>query len=137
LQEPILKRSAGVFDIGCNVGAASIIASVNDPDRQIVLVDPNLRALSLAKENLESNSMGTNKQYVSAFVSDVQDASVKFYTVGSGAAGSMYGSHIQTAKKNSDLTTRFRQRQLMLFMLNQDLQPILSKLTWRVRKSWC
>ena len=93
------KNSTAIFDVGCNVGAASILASIDNPQRPMVLVDPNPKALTMASENLNNNRFGEGKRYVTAFVSDHHGEQVKFYTVGSGAAGSMFGTHAETAKK--------------------------------------
>ena len=43
------------------------------------------------------NNLGNNASYFPAFVSDSIGDKIKFYTVGSGAAGSMYKSHAETA----------------------------------------
>jgi len=53
--------------------------------------------LSQAAKNLFVNSFGTNANFYSAFVSNKNQDEIKFYTVGNGAAGSMYKSHAETA----------------------------------------
>ena len=60
-------------------------------------VDPNPEALGMAASNIIQNNLGSRTQYLTAFVSDKPGNSMKFYTVGAGAAGSMYASHAETA----------------------------------------
>ena len=91
------KHHEVIFDIGCNIGYTALLAMVQNPDRQFILVDPNPTALNQAQLNLVSNNLGFKAQYFSAFVSDKQDDTVKFYTLGAGAAGSMYASHAESA----------------------------------------
>lgn len=86
-----------IFDIGCNVGYTALIAMVQNPNRDYLLVDPNATALNYAQLNLISNNLGFKAQYFSGFVSDQQDEVMKFYTIGAGAAGSMHASHAESA----------------------------------------
>jgi FkbM family methyltransferase len=86
-----------IFDIGCNIGYTALLALIQNPDRRIVLVDPNPKALGIAALNIIENDLGNQAHYFSAFVGNKVDDHVKFYTVGSGAAGSMHPSHAQTA----------------------------------------
>jgi len=93
----LTKHHDVVFDIGCNVGYTAIIALIQNPNRQIVLVDPNPKALEKAATNLIGNGLANKVNFMASFVSNSTDETVKFYTVGSGAAGSMYASHAETA----------------------------------------
>ena len=86
-----------IFDIGCNVGYTALLALLQKPDRPYLLVDPNPSALNNAHLNLMSNNLGFQSFYYASFVSDEQDQKIKFYTIGSGAAGSMYDSHAVSA----------------------------------------
>ena len=86
-----------IFDVGCNIGYTALLALIQNPKKQIVLVDPNPVALQNAALNVINNRLGSRVQYLTAFVGDKLDDTVKFYTVGSGAAGSMYASHAETA----------------------------------------
>lgn len=86
-----------IFDIGCNVGYTALLAMVQNPSRPYLLVDPNPTALNQAQLNLISNNLGYKAHYFSGFVSDRQNEVVKFYTIGAGAAGSMYASHAESA----------------------------------------
>jgi FkbM family methyltransferase len=93
----LAKNHNTIFDIGCNIGYTAILALLQDQNKQIVLVDPNPEALQKAATNLIQNGLANKAHFMTAFVSDVLDETIKFYTVGSGAAGSMYASHAVTA----------------------------------------
>lgn len=55
------KKDFKLLDIGCGYGAVSIILSRYFPNSKYILSDVNDRALELAKENLEQNSV---KNYI-------------------------------------------------------------------------
>lgn len=93
----LAKNSEHVFDIGCNVGYMSLIAAIQKRNKSIVLADPNPEALVKAAQNMVINNFGLKTKFISAFIGDIDNEKVKFYTVGSGAAGSMYASHAETA----------------------------------------
>lgn len=93
----LAQNHSNIYDIGANVGYSSILACINDPDKKILLADPNADAIAIAKTNLEINGMGANKQYVNFFISDKSGAHVKFFTLGSGSAGSIFSSHADSA----------------------------------------
>jgi FkbM family methyltransferase len=93
----LAKHHNVIFDIGCNIGYTSLLALIQDPKRQIILVDPNPQALQKAAMNIIENCLGSRAQYLAAFVSNKLDDTVKFYTIGAGAAGSMYATHAETA----------------------------------------
>ncbi len=93
----LTKHHNIVFDVGANIGYTALLALIQDPKRQIILVDPNPKALQMAAMNIIQNNLGSRAQYLTAFVGDKLDDTVKFYTVGAGAAGSMYASHAETA----------------------------------------
>lgn len=94
----LAQRHDKIFDIGANVGYSTILATLHAPDKQVLLADPNPEALALAQENLERNGLDKNKAYVNAFVGERAGEQLKFYTLGTGSAGSMYGSHADSAK---------------------------------------
>jgi len=91
------KNHDVIYDIGCNIGYTALIALIHNSDKKLLLVDPNPKALHVASKNIINNLFGSRVQYMSAFVGDKVDDTIKFYTVGSGAAGSMYSSHAETA----------------------------------------
>jgi len=93
----LAKHHEVIFDIGCNIGYTALLALIQDPNRKIILVDPNPKALQKAAMNIIENGLGSQAQYFSGFVSDTLDQSVKFYTIGAGAAGSVHASHAETA----------------------------------------
>lgn len=85
------------FDIGANIGYTSLIASLTNKVSRIILVDPNPSALNFAFRNLLYNNRVSNCNFFPAFVSHSVGEEVKFFTMGVGAAGSLYPSHAQTA----------------------------------------
>ena len=93
-----------VVDVGANMGDMALLALLCGSVRQIVLVDPNADALVIAGENLIRNRMSESVRFVCAFVSDVAGAKVRFWTVGSGAAGSMYAGHAKSASRAGQST---------------------------------
>lgn len=93
------RHSHSVLDIGSNIGQAAMIVLLSDVVGQIVLVDPNPSALSIAAENVIRNAGPRIASFVCAFASDVSGESQDFWTVGLGAAGSMYATHAKTAAR--------------------------------------
>lgn len=93
----LAKHHDVIYDVGCNVGYTALLALIQDTDKKMVLVDPNPNALQKAAMNIINNGLGSRTQYITAFVGDKLDETIKFYTVGTGAAGSMYASHAETA----------------------------------------
>ncbi|HEY9176143.1 MAG TPA: FkbM family methyltransferase [Flavipsychrobacter sp.] len=92
------QRYGKIYDVGANVGYSTMLACLNDMDKTVLLADPNPMALEVARQNLERNGMGNCKSYVNAFVGEQRGNQVKFYTLGTGSAGSMFGSHADSAK---------------------------------------
>lgn len=86
-----------IFDIGTNIGQSALFAKVQGKDKQLLLADPNPEALALAAKNLILNNMAHHCEFVTSFVSDRPGEEIEFFTVGVGAAGSMYRSHAHTA----------------------------------------
>lgn len=93
----LAKHHGTIFDIGCNIGYTALLALVSNPNRKMILVDPNPKALQMAAANIIENDMSGSVQFLTAFVGNTIDEKIKFYTVGAGAAGSMYASHAETA----------------------------------------
>lgn len=46
-----------ILDLGCGYGVIGIVAALLAPDAQIVMTDPNERAITLARRNMESNGI--------------------------------------------------------------------------------
>ena len=86
-----------VFDIGSNIGQSAVLLLHGGQVEQIVLVDPNPAALAQAAENLILHHWSHRARFVCAFASDRPDEFKDFFTVGAGAAGSMYASSAATA----------------------------------------
>lgn len=86
-----------IFDIGANIGQTALFAKIQGQNKHILLVDPNPEALSLAAKNLIVNGYSQNCMFISAFVSDKENEQIELFTIGAGAAGSMYKGHAHTA----------------------------------------
>lgn len=93
----IANHSTNVFDIGCNIGRTALMALTCDNVKQVVMIDTNPQALSLANLNVIHNNFIHKTRSFLGFVSNKNDEQIDFYTVGHGAAGSMYKSHAETA----------------------------------------
>jgi FkbM family methyltransferase len=91
------SHSKILFDIGANIGKTALIAAVSGKNSRIVLVDPNPKALTYAAKNLLLNDLCANCSFFTGLVTDKVGDRQKFYTVGVGAAGSMYASTAHTA----------------------------------------
>jgi FkbM family methyltransferase len=88
-----------IYDIGANIGLTALQFKFQNPKAKLLLVDPNEEALEWAFRNLLKNGMAKGVDFFSGFVSNKPDQKVKFFTVGVGAAGSMYAKHAETASK--------------------------------------
>jgi FkbM family methyltransferase len=93
----LTKNNEVFYDLGCNIGYVSLVAAIQKTNKMIVAVDPNPEALAKTAQNLIINGFGYKSKFISAFIGDVDGEEVKFYTVGSGEAGSMYANHAETA----------------------------------------
>ena len=93
------KDAKRIFDIGANIGQATIIELYPTNVEQVVLVDPNPYALSMAAQNMIYSNMIQKCRFYCAFVNSEADKEIEFYTIGHGAAGSMYKTHAKTASK--------------------------------------
>lgn len=51
----VLPQSGGVLDIGCGYGAVGITAAALNPGLHVVMTDVNMRAVRLAKQNIDAN----------------------------------------------------------------------------------
>lgn len=86
-----------IFDIGANIGQSALMAKVQGVHKRLLLADANPEALALAAKNLIINNLSGACEFVPAFVGDHPDEEITFFTVGVGAAGSMYRGHAVTA----------------------------------------
>jgi len=94
-----VQRARIVYDIGANIGQSAIVALMVPSVERVVLVDPNPMALSIAAVNLIHNAMEQRAHFVCAFCGDRDDSEASFYTIGFGAAGSIFPSHARTASQ--------------------------------------
>lgn len=93
-----------MFDVGANVGQSALVSLLAGVE-QIMLVEANWEALAVAAQNLIRNGLGDRTRYVTAFASDVTASSVEFWTVGTGAAGSMFRGAAVTAARAGQVQT--------------------------------
>ncbi len=93
----LAQNSECIYEVGCNIGQTAVYALTNDNVKKILLVDPNPEALSVANKNLIHNNLIHKSQSFLGFVSNKIGEKLDFYTIGTGAAGSMYASHAETA----------------------------------------
>jgi FkbM family methyltransferase len=93
------RHAENVFDLGSNVGQAALIMLQNPGLKRLILVDPNPDALSQAAENLIHSHLADKVGFVCAFIGDKNDQAIRLWTVGTGAAGSMYAGHAKTASR--------------------------------------
>lgn len=93
----LVQEVENIFDLGCNIGYTSLLAAIQNKNKNILLVDPNPEALAKASQNMILNGFGMKSRFVTAFIGEKDGERLNFYTVGSGEAGSMYPSHAETA----------------------------------------
>ena len=54
----VLPERGCLLDIGCGYGAVGIAAAAANPNLHVVMTDVNVRAVRLARQNLEANRIG-------------------------------------------------------------------------------
>jgi FkbM family methyltransferase len=94
-------RSEVIFDVGANVGQRALIELLAGNVKQLVLIEANPEALIIAAENLIRNQLSANVCFVSAFVGDVPNSRVKFFTLSTAAASSIYQSNFRRIADSS------------------------------------
>ena len=99
------KHSEIMFDVGANVGQSALMAFMSPRIKQVVMIEANWEALSVAAENLIRNNLSSKARFVGAFAAETSNASIDFWTVGTGAAGSMFQGHAVTASKHGSVTS--------------------------------
>jgi len=95
------------FDVGANVGYDTLLALLSPTIKRVVLIEANPEALSVAAENLIHHQLVSKAYFVPAFAGAVDNNKVKFWTVGTGAAGSIHKSHAITAARANSYTWSF------------------------------
>ncbi len=93
----LVLNSNHVFDVGSNVGYTALIALLANKSSKVVLLDANPKALVRAASNIIYNGLSHRCHFVNGFISNKVSEKVKFYTVGTGSAGSSSSDHAKTA----------------------------------------
>ena len=93
------QHCESMLDVGANVGQSALMALMCPNIQQVVLVEANWEALSVAAQNVIRNGLSSRARFVGAFAAETSNKSVDFWTVGTGAAGSMYQGHAATAAR--------------------------------------
>lgn len=94
-----LQHAEVMFDVGANVGGSALVGLLCPNIKQVVLIEANAEALSVAAENLIRNQLSARARFVSAFADEASDRTVDFWTIGTGAAGSMFEGAAVTAAR--------------------------------------
>jgi 16S rRNA (guanine1207-N2)-methyltransferase len=77
IESMILPETGKVLDVGSGYGAIGIVAARLNPSLQVVLMDVNMRAVCLARENIERNNI-VNAQVRCGFLYEpVEDLTFK------------------------------------------------------------
>ena len=92
-------RAHSVVDVGANLGQAALLILRSASVDQIILVDANKSALSIAAENLIHNGFSHMARFVCGFASSADGEAVEFWASGVAAAGSRYRGHSHTAAR--------------------------------------
>jgi len=95
----LARNHKNIVDVGCNIGQSSMLMLIGTENR-LICVDPNPRALSVCAENLIYNRLSTQVNFVNAFVGEEEGKEIEFFTIGAGAAGSMFSSFAKTASRH-------------------------------------
>src|SRR6266498_4442541 len=89
----LAHEAQNVYDVGCNIGQSSLLLLWPANVQNIVLIEPNPSALSICAENLILNGLSQKARFVCAIASEKAGDTSDLFTVGSGAAGSMFEGH--------------------------------------------
>ena len=73
IETMILPQTGNVLDIGCGYGAVGIAAATLNRQLHVVMTDVNMRAVRLAKQNVELNKVANAEVRYGAFYEPVQD----------------------------------------------------------------
>ncbi len=92
-------HSEVIFDVGANQGHMAVLAMLCPGVKEVFLLEPNPDALLVASENLIRNQLSARARFICAFVSDRSGDTARLWTLGPGAAGSMYAGHARSAAR--------------------------------------
>jgi 16S rRNA (guanine1207-N2)-methyltransferase len=56
IESMVLPDHGAILDVGCGYGAVGIVAASFHPSLRVIMTDVNMRAVRLARENIERNS---------------------------------------------------------------------------------
>ena len=73
IESVILPETGRVLDVGSGYGAIGIVAARLNPSLQVVLTDVNIRAVRLARENIERNSIVNAQVRCGSLYAPVED----------------------------------------------------------------
>lgn len=88
-----------ILDVGANIGQEALLALVARPESEVFLVEANPEALLIAAENLILNNLIHRTRLTCAFAGDSDDNTIAFWTIGAGAAGSIFPGHAASAAR--------------------------------------
>lgn len=92
-------HSKTVFDVGCNIGQSSCILLSPGKVQEMIMLDASKEALTIAARNMILNQLSHKTRFVHSFAAETTGKQIPFFTIGAGAAGSMYSTHAKTAVK--------------------------------------
>lgn len=73
IENMILPKSGCVLDVGCGYGAVGIAAATFHPSLQVMLTDVNMRAVRLARDNVERNKVANAEVRYGCLYEPVED----------------------------------------------------------------
>ena len=73
IESMVLPKTGYALDIGCGYGAVGIVAAKLSPKLWVIMTDVNIRAVRLAKKNLELNKITNAEVRYGFFYEPVQD----------------------------------------------------------------
>ena len=79
IESMVLTNSGMAYDIGCGYGAVGIVAAALNPKLHVVMSDVNVRAVRLARKNVEANRIRNAEVRHGCFYEPVEG--LKFNTV--------------------------------------------------------
>ena len=74
IESMILPETGCVLDIGCGYGAVGIVAASLKPKLKVIMTDVNMRAVRLAKRNIESNKVFNAQVHYGYLYEQVEDS---------------------------------------------------------------
>tara|TARA_Y100000996_G_scaffold389897_1_gene350662 strand:+ start:445 stop:1284 length:840 start_codon:yes stop_codon:yes gene_type:complete len=95
----LAKNSEIIFDVGCNIGQSAVLLNAFTSVKNIFLFEPNPYALAICSENAILNGFSDKIKLFNYCISNQCSKEIDFYTVLSGAAGSLDPNFARTAKK--------------------------------------